>query len=224
MLGALKLKLIALPGVFWKVGLRLRGAQVAEGVGIIGAPQVRIARGAKLVLSEGVKLFSSRHMNPLAGSSPCILWLVTPQAQIELGRDVGGSGITLCAAKRIEIGEGTILGACAMVIDTDFHLPAAGWKWGDNAAETARPVKIGRGCFIGTRAIILKGVTIGDGSVIGAGAVVSSDVPAGHLAAGNPATIRPLPEKWQRDHSIFSFPPPERSGEVLSHLNPPGKT
>jgi acetyltransferase-like isoleucine patch superfamily enzyme len=203
MLGSLKLKLLALPGVFWRARLRIRGAQVAGNVDIIGAPHIRIERGATLVMSDGVRLFSSRHMNPLAGNSPCILWLVTPQAQIELGRDVGGSGITLCAAKRIEIGEGTILGACAMVIDTDFHLPAPGWKWGDNAAETARPVKIGRGCFIGARAIILKGVTIGDGAVIGAGAVVSSDVPPGHLATGNPATIRPLSERWRREVLIY---------------------
>jgi acetyltransferase-like isoleucine patch superfamily enzyme len=41
--------------------------------------------------------------------------------------------------------------------------------------------------FVGARAIILKGVTIGDRAVIGAGAVVSKDVPAGHIAAGNPA-------------------------------------
>ena len=214
MLGALKVKLLAFPGVFWKAWLRMRGAQVAGDVGIFGSPQVRIARGAKLVLSEGDRLFSSRHMNPLAGSSPCILWLVTPHAEIELGCDAGGSGITLCAAKRIEIGEGTILGACAMVIDTDFHLPAPGWKWGDNASETARPVKIGRGCFIGARAIVLKGVTIGDGAVVGAGAVVSSDVPAGHLATGNPATIRPLPAKWQRDPAAFPAPMPEDPAQI----------
>ena len=48
-------------------------------------------------------------------------------------------------------------------------------------------VRIGRGVFIGTRAIILKGVTIGDRAVIGAGAVVVKDVPANHIAIGNPA-------------------------------------
>jgi len=55
----------------------------------------------------------------------------------------------------------------------------------------ARPIKIGRNVFIGTRAIILKGVTIGDRAVIGAGAVVTKDVPADHLAVGNPCSVFP---------------------------------
>jgi len=62
-------------------------------------------------------------------------------------------------------------------------------------------VIIGRGCFIGARAIILKGVTIGDCAVVGAGAVVTRDVPAGHLAAGNPAVCRPLTGPWLRPES-----------------------
>ena len=55
----------------------------------------------------------------------------------------------------------------------------------------ARPVRIGRGCFIGARAILLKGVTLGDRAIVGAGAVVTRDVPAGHIAVGNPARILP---------------------------------
>jgi len=54
-----------------------------------------------------------------------------------------------------------------------------------------RYIKIGRGVFIGARAIVLKGVTIGDRAVIGAAAVITKDVPAGHVAAGNPARVFP---------------------------------
>jgi acetyltransferase-like isoleucine patch superfamily enzyme len=57
-------------------------------------------------------------------------------------------------------------------------------------------VAIGKGCFIGARAIILKGVTIGDGAVVAAGALVTRDVPAEHLAIGNPAMVKPLDERW----------------------------
>ena len=53
-----------------------------------------------------------------------------------------------------------------------------------------KPIKIGEDCWIGARAIILPGVTIGDRSVVAAGAVVTKDVPSGVLVAGCPAQIK----------------------------------
>ena len=86
-----------------------------------------------------------------------------------LGPRVGMSGTVICAGKSIEIGEGTILGAGAMVVDNDFHAPEGQWDWSDSAdvpGETAKPVKIGRGVFIGARAMVLKGVTINNDKAI----------------------------------------------------------
>ena len=51
------------------------------------------------------------------------------------------------------------------------------------------PVHIGRNCWIGAGAVILPGVTIGDHSVIGAGSVVTKDIPAGVVAVGNPCRV-----------------------------------
>ena len=56
--------------------------------------------------------------------------------------------------------------------------------------ERARPVTIGRDVWVGGGAIILPGVSIGDGAVIGAGSVVTRDVPAGQTVVGNPARSR----------------------------------
>jgi acetyltransferase-like isoleucine patch superfamily enzyme len=197
-LGDLRLVLLRLQSHFWGAWARWRGAQIDGKVRFVGRPQIRIERGGQLILSEGVTLVSNRAINPLIGRPASTLWVMTSRAVMELGPRVGCSGVCLCAAERIEIGEGSILGADCLITDNDFHLPGENWSWLDKAAETARPIKIGRGCFIGARAIILKGVTIGDGAVVGAGAVVSRDVPAGHLAAGNPAVCRPLAAPWLR--------------------------
>jgi len=110
-----------------------------------------------------------------------------------MGAKVGLSATVMCAGKSIIIGEGTIAGSGAMILDNDFHeLDQALGEWRNEYVRNARPVVIGRFVFIGARAIILKGVTIGDRAVIGAGAVVTRDVPAGHLAAGNPAEVFPI--------------------------------
>jgi acetyltransferase-like isoleucine patch superfamily enzyme len=97
------------------------------------------------------------------------------------------SSTVICAEREVTIGEGTILGAGCLVIDNDFHARTDELRWGDSDPQQARPVHIGRGCFIGTRAIILKGVTLGDGVIVGAGAVVTRSFESG-LVSGNPAT------------------------------------
>ena len=58
------------------------------------------------------------------------------------------------------------------------------------------PVRIGRNCWIGAGAIILPGVTIGDDTVVGAGSVVTRDLPEGVVAVGNPCRVlRPVGER-----------------------------
>lgn len=63
------------------------------------------------------------------------------------------------------------------------------------------PVRIGRNCWIGTGAVILPGVTIGDDTVIGAGSVVTKDIPAGVVAVGNPCRV--LREIGERDRTFY---------------------
>jgi acetyltransferase-like isoleucine patch superfamily enzyme len=114
---------------------------------------------------------------------------MTPTARIRLGDRVGLSSCTIVAGNSIDIGEDTILGAGSMILDNDFHILGHGFSWLTEYSKNSKPVKIGRGCFIGSRSIILKGVTLGDRVVIGAGSVVTNDVPAYSIAAGNPARI-----------------------------------
>lgn len=109
---------------------------------------------------------------------------------ISLAADVHiGPGCTFDGAGGIRIERGTII-APEVVIYSRTHnfdrdLSALPF---DNVMLTA-PVKIGEFVWIGARAVILPGVTIGDGAVVGAGAVVASDIPACAVAVGNPARV-----------------------------------
>ena len=173
----------------WKWEARFKGVTMEGRLHLSGRPIISLARGSNLILGDGVVLCSALRSNPLACFQPCVLRTLAAGAVLRLERNVGLSGTVLCAGSSIRIGEGTIFGSGAMVIDNDFHVPEGEWNWRTEHVQNARPVVIGRGVFVGARAIILKGVSIGDRAVIGAGAVVTHDVPAGAVAAGNPARI-----------------------------------
>ena len=189
LLGTLSANLRRLPGVLWRLEARFKGVELQGHCEFIGRPLLSVAPGSRIVLGPGVRIFSSLRANPLGLAQPCALRTMAQGAQLLLAHRVGLSGAAICAGLSIEIGEETIIGAGAMIIDNDFHQPCGEWDWSLDCRTGARPIKIGRGVFIGARAIILKGVTIGDRAVVGAGAVVTSDVPAGHVAAGNPARV-----------------------------------
>ncbi len=193
-IGDLLGRLRRLTGPLWRLEGKLKGVQFQGKCEFIGRPVLRVAKGATVTLGDGVRLYSSTRASPLGLSHPCVIGAVANGAKVVLGRRVGLSGATICAGQAIEIGEGTILGAGAMIVDNDFHAPIGEWEWTEDwdvCRTSAKPVRIGRGVFIGARAIILKGVTIGDRAVIGAAAVVTQDVPARHTAVGNPARIIP---------------------------------
>jgi acetyltransferase-like isoleucine patch superfamily enzyme len=180
-------------GQCWMLEARLRGVEFDGPVILNGRPMVRRAAGARIQLGAGVTINSAVRANVLACSRPSVLHAMEPGAELILERGVGISGTAILAARSVRIGEGTLLGADCMVFDNDFHAPTGEWGWTLTAPpDNPRPVVIGRGVFVGTRAIILKGVTIGDRAIVGAGAVVTRDVPSRHLAFGNPAQVRPL--------------------------------
>ncbi|MFO1477288.1 MAG: acyltransferase [Verrucomicrobiota bacterium] len=182
------------PSVFWRFECRLKGIEFDGRAVFLGRPIVSIARGGRIRLGDGVRVHSALRANPLACPQPSVLRAMADGAELILGPNVGMSATVFCAARRIEVGEGTIFGSGAMVIDNDFHSPEGDWGWNNDCVAKARPIRIGRGVFVGTRAIILKGATIGDRAVVGAGAVVTGDVPAGAIAVGNPARCIPRRE------------------------------
>lgn len=147
--------------------------------------------GTSLVLGDRTEIVSQNSAAVLGVAHRAALRCVMPGASIRLGDDVGMTGGTICAATSIEIGDETMLGADVTVVDTDFH-PLSSRSRRREAVPEPRPtdaVRIGRNVFLGTRVIVLKGVTIGDDTVVGAGSVVTHDLPPGTICAGSPAEV-----------------------------------
>jgi len=116
-------------------------------------------------------------------------------AALKIGNHVGISGAVIWCSERIVIEDYVNLGAGSMVYDTDFHPVEYLARRNSHPGKTkTAPVHIERDVFIGARAIILKGVRIGERSIVGAGSVVVKDVPNDCIVCGVPAKIvRKLP-------------------------------
>jgi len=105
---------------------------------------------------------------------------------LRVGRDVfigGGTFLDPDFCFLIAIGDDTTISLDVIILAHD-----ASTRTHVGYSRVA-PVRIGHRVFIGARAVILPGVTIGDDAVVGAGSVVTRDVPAGTVAAGNPARV-----------------------------------
>jgi acetyltransferase-like isoleucine patch superfamily enzyme len=110
-------------------------------------------------------------------------------ALIEIGdgAQINNNAFIKSEGPGIRIGRDALLGSSIEILDSDFHDLDPVRRRGGRPAMAA--VEIGQNAFIGDGSKILKGVTIGTDSVIGAGSIVTRSIPAGVLAAGNPARV-----------------------------------
>ena len=153
--------------------------------------------GAKLKIGENVTIKSNFLSNLVGLYSRTIIGTRVQGAEIEIGDNVGISGATIFARKKIIIGENTCIGGNSKILDNDFHPLEFETRnkllkdetGGDSDLVPSREIIIGKNCFIGCNSIILKGTVLGDGCVVGAGAVVCGKFEDNCVIAGNPARV-----------------------------------
>ena len=145
---------------------------------------------SSITIGDNFRMVSDQSRSAMTVYSRCKL-AVYKNASIVVGDNVAMSGVVITSKKRIEIGDNTMIAPNVIIVDSDFHVSWPPEKRFDLVSpDQDQAVHIGRNVWIGINSIVLKGVTIGDNSIIGAGSVVINDIPANVLAAGNPAVVR----------------------------------
>ncbi len=115
-------------------------------------------------------------------SRRCILWTVGENAKIKIGDGCGFSGTVINAQREIRIGQGVRCGTNTQIMDSDMHTD-------DHRVSDSKPVVIEDGVWLGMNVLVLKGVTIGKGTLVGANSLVKKSLPANVIATGSPARV-----------------------------------
>ncbi len=170
--------------------LKLQGVEFGAGCRFRGFPLVHLSSRARICLGRRVVLNSRPRSNPRGLLHPMILAALGDGAVLRIGDHVAMTGVSINCRERIEIGQWVQIGPGACLWDNDGHALDAE-KRRKRLQESGRsaPIIIEEDAFIGSRAIILKGVTVGRGAVVGAGAVVTKSIGPREIAAGNPARV-----------------------------------
>ncbi|WP_162030190.1 MULTISPECIES: acyltransferase [unclassified Lentimonas] len=109
-------------------------------------------------------------------------------ATLTIGKDVGISNSTIICATSVSIGNKVLIGGGCCLWDTDFHSIDPAIREEDfSAGSRMAPIIVEDNVFIGAGTIVLKGVSIGRNSVVGAGSVVAKSIPSNEVWAGAPA-------------------------------------
>lgn len=183
---------------YYKIFLKLFHVKYGTDLLLKGCPLIFNQYSARLMIGEHVTIKSSFLSNLVGLYSRTIICTRSSGAEIVIGDNVGISGATIYARKGIYIGDNTAIGGNCKILDNDFH--PIEWekrnrlmkiRIGDEEKDQipSKEIKIGKNCFIGCNTIILKGTELGDGCVVGAGAVVSGKFDNNCILAGNPARV-----------------------------------
>lgn len=152
-----------------------------------GLPIIQKHRDTEIKFGDGLQLRSSVRANPFGINHPVILCTFQPGAVLHVGANFHMSGGAICATEKIQIGDNVVIGANTTIMDSDFHPSNPKERLLNPNQGQSAPTIIEDDVFVGANSFILRGVTVGSGSVIGTGSVVTADVKPGTIVIGNPA-------------------------------------
>jgi len=161
---------------------KIKGVKIGRRSSFYGFAKVKRANGSLIKFGTGLTLRSSPTSNLIGVNRPCIICTFSHGARLSVGDNCGFSGTVIGCFKEVVIGNNVMVGANTLITDGDWHPD-------DPRTSDSRPVTLGNNVWLGINVIVLKGSRIGENSVIGAGSIVTSDIPANVIAAGNPCRV-----------------------------------
>mgnify|MGYP000346715445 CR=1 FL=1 len=148
----------------------------------LGRPHFYRYPESRIEIGPNCRFNSLPTSNLLGINRPCIISSLKPEAIIKIGENCGFSGTTIGCALNITLGNNVRCGANTTITDTDWHFD-------DERSGLDAPVNIGNNVWLGANVIVLKGVTIGENTIVGAGSIVSRSLPSDVVAVGSPAKV-----------------------------------
>lgn len=138
--------------------------------------------GGKLKIGDNFYFSSGDAVNPMTSNLQGAVY-VESGAELTIGSNVGMSSTRIWVHDSVAVGNNVKLGACVLITDTDAHPMDYMARRTSNEGTKSAPIVIEDDVWVGAHCIILKGVTIGARSIIGAGSVVTKSIPADCVAA-----------------------------------------
>jgi acetyltransferase-like isoleucine patch superfamily enzyme len=154
-----------------------------------GLPYVMVALGGRFSIGQNFKMNNGLIGNPIGRPQKCT-FIVDRNARLIIGNNVGISQAAIICHDSIKIGNNTKIGGGCCIYDTDFHTISYKERLDfhkDKKNKKNKPIEIKNNVFIGAHSTILKGVTIGENSIVGACSVVTKSIGRDEIWAGNPA-------------------------------------
>lgn len=184
-----------LTSIFWRIRnylkFRMAGVKIPNGIkgfNVKNKFYLNVEKGGIVKIGNHFTFYSGDCLNPLSRNLyGCIS--VDKNAILSIGDNVGISASTIRCCKKITIGNRVTIGADVILLDSDGHSLDYTKRGTIDDIPRCKAIEINDDVLIGTRSIILKGVTIGARSIIGSGSIVSKDIPSDCIAAGNPCKV-----------------------------------
>jgi acetyltransferase-like isoleucine patch superfamily enzyme len=164
------------------------GVSLGANCAFHGLPLFRRSPGSRLRIGDHCEFRSAKWSNTVGVNRPCILTTAVDAAVLEIGSRCGFTGTVIGCASNILIGDRVLCGANVTITDTDWHPIDPRDRAAGLLGET-KAVIIGDDVWLGMNVTVLKGVEIGSRTVVASGSLVTRSLPAGVIAAGQPARV-----------------------------------